>query len=609
MPARSASIISICPESNTKPTRPVFVHLNNLVKKFILPEIDSLVKFLGAKLTAHIEEIDNNCDMQNCIDLKNLLKNSAGSIQKTFIDNLFSNTEINTVPVTNEELTLELVKNTEYEHKLIWLAATNYFEDDKNAVRISRIKAGLKEKFPEYQGSYPATPDQLCESFSIAILDLKADPKLQNNLFFWFVQHMKKAADELWACAENYLVNEKIIPLSTKQDRSVQHFTLTPLTKTNYAPPEFNAPVDYPSGDLASKLIEDQISIEAKTEKSKINRITALDLSRILSSLQSDIVEQDLAIKNLHTSVLDFLVVNGDSSKLFRHHETMINMTGWIFDYILTNENLPDDLKKVLSLLQIPILKQVIFDEKFLTNTEHPARQLLNTLTQSRRQYCNENTEHYVMELIKSTVQTIVSNHNENSDIFQDCLKEFQRNLTLILDTSDEQKETMQGVSQSNSDQIDHLTESIFEEYDEEVIVLSAEKHTAELETASGELDPSGDFSSIESSELTFTECQEDALNPQAENLLSEPVIVENLHPGQWVEFIGKGDSHRLRCKLHKLSKDKQYYIFVNSAGMRVTERTGNEIKKGIANGSVKIIEENPIFDRAIHAILNRFID
>ncbi len=86
-----------------------------------------------------------------------------------------------------------------------------------------------------------------------------------------------------------------------------------------------------------------------------------------------------------------------------------------------------------------------------------------------------------------------------------------------------------------------------------------------------------------------------------------EPVIIEELHPGQWVEFIGEGDSHRLRCKLARLSKDQHRYIFVNRSGMRVAERSGSELSKGINNGSVRILEENPIFDRAIQAVMERF--
>ena len=55
------------------------------------------------------------------------------------------------------------------------------------------------------------------------------------------------------------------------------------------------------------------------------------------------------------------------------------------------------------------------------------------------------------------------------------------------------------------------------------------------------------------------------------------------------------------------MSEDGQRYIFANRSGMTVAQRSANELQKGIENGSVHILDDNPIIDRAIQAVLRRF--
>ena len=623
MSAQSADIIRICPGSEESvPGHAIFSELNELIKKIILPDADSLFTELLSKLTAHIDEVNNNHDMMCCIDTRNILKSSAESIKKTFIDNLLST---QSTVSTSGEISLELLDNSELDQRLTWLAASNQFENKDNAERISRIKTGLKAKFPEHQGTYPATPERLCESFSIAISVLEPEKMVENHLFIWFLQHFKKSAGELWRCVEDFLINEKVLAQSTSHTLALQQSMAEPksqatMQKNTYSSAErkisevaqaqaaffqssFTDTESHLTDNMITGMKEDERFLEPDA-----SRVAALDLAKILSSLQQEIVDQHRSIKNLHNSVLDALKGKGEKSKLFRHHEAMINMTGWLFDYILADENLPDDLKKILSLLQIPILKQAILDKNFLTNDAHPARQLLNTLTRSRIFQCNDNTKNHVLMLIEHTVRTIVFNHDKNPDIFQECLEGFKYNLALILESDDSQEETLKNSTQSTNDHADDISElTVAENDEEEEIVLSATKPDTSCDLVLNEAEQLKISSNTEATAAEPSEFEEAEPHQQAENQLAEPVIVDNLHVGQWVEFIGEGDSQRLRCQLLKLSKDKQRYIFVNSSGMRVAERSGHELKKGVANGTVQILEESAIFDRAINAILHRF--
>jgi hypothetical protein len=54
-----------------------------------------------------------------------------------------------------------------------------------------------------------------------------------------------------------------------------------------------------------------------------------------------------------------------------------------IFEAIFAAPNLPDVVKASIGRLQIPLLKQAIIDPSFFTNTQHPARQLVNRMARA----------------------------------------------------------------------------------------------------------------------------------------------------------------------------------------------------------------------------------
>ncbi|MBK8744968.1 DUF1631 family protein [Propionivibrio sp.] len=54
-----------------------------------------------------------------------------------------------------------------------------------------------------------------------------------------------------------------------------------------------------------------------------------------------------------------------------------------IFEAIFSAPDLPDAVKAAIGRLQIPLLKQAILDAAFFTDTQHPARQLVNRMAQA----------------------------------------------------------------------------------------------------------------------------------------------------------------------------------------------------------------------------------
>merc|ERR1711916_306665 len=54
----------------------------------------------------------------------------------------------------------------------------------------------------------------------------------------------------------------------------------------------------------------------------------------------------------------------------------IIELVGMLFDYMLSDDCLPDNVKALLSYLHTPYLKMAFIDAEFFEQSEHPARLL-----------------------------------------------------------------------------------------------------------------------------------------------------------------------------------------------------------------------------------------
>jgi Protein of unknown function (DUF1631) len=85
----------------------------------------------------------------------------------------------------------------------------------------------------------------------------------------------------------------------------------------------------------------------------------------------------------------------------------------------------------------------------------------------------------------------------------------------------------------------------------------------------------------------------------------SELAQVEQLKPGTWLEFCPTGDAVT-RAKLSWISPMSGRYLFVNRRGLKVGDYAPHELSAALAAGSARILPSEPLFDRAMGAIVDR---
>ena len=96
-----------------------------------------------------------------------------------------------------------------------------------------------------------------------------------------------------------------------------------------------------------------------------------------------------------------------------------------------------------------------------------------------------------------------------------------------------------------------------------------------------------------------------EALEPITGIDTSELEQVSQLKPGAWLEFCPTGDAIT-RAKLSWVSPMSGRYLFVNRRGLKVGDYAPHELAAALAAGSARILSAEPLFDRAMGAIVDR---
>lgn len=79
--------------------------------------------------------------------------------------------------------------------------------------------------------------------------------------------------------------------------------------------------------------------------------------------------------------------------------------------------------------------------------------------------------------------------------------------------------------------------------------------------------------------------------------------MVRAIKPGTWIEYVDEGGNTE-RAKLSWISPISSKYLFVNRRGLKVCDKTVMTLAGELRAGTTTVLEEVPLFDRALDAIV-----
>jgi hypothetical protein len=111
----------------------------------------------------------------------------------------------------------------------------------------------------------------------------------------------------------------------------------------------------------------------------------------------------------------------------------LIDMVGMLFEFILDDDDLPDNIKALLCHLHTPYLKVALLDRQMFMEIDHPARLLLDALSQAGS-LCADNNKNTlnIIAQIRETIKCVLERFDKEAELFEELLELFKASMEKI---------------------------------------------------------------------------------------------------------------------------------------------------------------------------------
>ncbi|RJG11964.1 DUF1631 domain-containing protein [Pseudomonas cavernicola] len=372
---------------------------------------------------------------------------------------------------------LSLVRNEDYEESL---HVTNM---------VSRVKArcaqplfALEQRLAVLnngqklgEDSNPFGPLAIAQAFREALAPNPFPAQIKTVLYMLFDRHVMQSLDRLYDTMNQRLIDAGVLPnlkygaqratSSTRPPSSTapepnavastdgQH----PATATSNGVPPVAAPVDLSgpppndpgalfSGlaallgerrqhDVDAPLLGGTRSIASLAPRGATRTYSANELLNALNRLQqqsthdlSQRLQRPQRVEGLKVDLQQQLETHSSlpgQQKLSDQEADVIDLVGMLFDFILDDDNLPENCKTALSHLHTPYLKVALQDKALFTQHHHPARRLLDAMAQAGALYGGEGDERGLLTKVQWVVERVIHGFSGDLLLFESLLEEF----------------------------------------------------------------------------------------------------------------------------------------------------------------------------------------
>lgn len=256
-------------------------------------------------------------------------------------------------------------------------------------------------------------PNRICELFGKALAPLEITTTNKLVLFKVFDEQVNLQLGNMYKTLNQLLIDADVLPevvLKTQTYEEPEEEEVTTRTATYYDPSENKSTDFVPRSQselnhIVSQFMKgtftatgDELELPASfykdPEKQNIDGkecYARKDVVKSLSRLQHKLTElgkkSDLvSADEIKRSLMADIEKNnkGDSDKEVNVlDERSIDFVGMMFNAITSDESISSVIKSLLMRLQIPVIKVAMSDEELFSNEKHPARNVLNLVTEA----------------------------------------------------------------------------------------------------------------------------------------------------------------------------------------------------------------------------------
>jgi hypothetical protein len=256
----------------------------------------------------------------------------------------------------------------------------------------------------------PIGPTTIVEAARSAADALAVDFKVRLIVLKLFDRHVGAQVPEVYAQLNQQLIEQGILPTIAMQVRRQQARAQGPAAVTTTAAPadmltmlnQLMQPGALAAGAAPVPLIP--INVSAMQSLTQLQR---QPLSALIGEEQPG---PRMLVDLQRGGVLPQMGPAGDMT---------IDIVAMLFEYILEDRNVPEEIRARLARLQIPILKVALIDREFFSRKAHPARRLLNLIAESATLASSDPiTAQELVRIIDRLVHRITAEFDQDVGIF-----------------------------------------------------------------------------------------------------------------------------------------------------------------------------------------------
>jgi len=174
-----------------------------------------------------------------------------------------------------------------------------------------------------------------------------------------------------------------------------------------------------------AEIISHNDTLEPKNQALQIHINN--QLLEFLNTLQKNIFDQavinEISQNPQNTSDLVNLKNLVPEKALTAYDQTTINLLTKIFDTVFKDHHIPTDVKALIGLLQVPVLKSALIDNNFFFEENHPARRLIELLTKSSvgRDHSSQKNDPFY-QTIQKNIKQVQQNFDQSPTVFSEAI-------------------------------------------------------------------------------------------------------------------------------------------------------------------------------------------
>ncbi len=431
-----------------------------------------------------IDQAKSNQEVSEVTGIQRLFRRNRAEITRSYLGYVseafvkFGKNELFTdLGQSNVGGELSLVNNDDLEETITISTITQkmdvFFAEPLWA--LNQRFAALRNGEAVIEASNPAAPVQLCESLRRALRLIPLTNRTKQVAYRTYEQLLTALARAVIEDCNDYLKRSGVLPRlryvppARKKVENPEGPLRTgnagaaPMPSAGESPEVYQSALMQAIRNLQNNLAVESTAATAGTVFSLASRglitsglarspsqappagggvyISADQMLAALSTLQADAkttVQKVAGAQELMSPVDIRLLINSLGQQLQQTRSSAdeqvkdadmhtIDLVGMLFEYMLNDENLPASVKALLSYLHTPFLKLAFLDPGFFEQSDHPARQLLNSLAEAGTRWIgNDGTDqHDMYNKIKAVTHRVLREFKNDVGVISELLQEF----------------------------------------------------------------------------------------------------------------------------------------------------------------------------------------